>query len=210
MAQQIGFLYLDTGAMYRAIAWGFLEAGWTPDDVATKKEIAIDTFVSSLRVDVTYEDGDMRVRLNGEEVTGRLRTGPVSAMTSRISTIPLVRSKLVNEQRRIARQHVGEGGGIILDGRDIGTVVFPNADLKIYLVADVQERARRRWEELGEEEAEKSVETIRKELEERDRQDAERALAPLRQAEDAISLDTSELTIDEQVRFVIERIEERR
>ncbi len=200
VAQQVGYLYLDTGAMYRAVAWACLERGVEPAE-------DIGAFVESLRIDVGYEGADMRVRLNGKDVSPHLRTAGVSELTSRVSKLAAVRSKLLDEQRRIARECVSRDGGVVLDGRDIGTVVFPDAELKIFLKADLDVRARRRKKEYPG--SGPAHEAIRNELAERDRQDAERALAPLRQAPDAVALDTSKLTIDEQVQFVVDRVRER-
>lgn len=199
-AERLGFLYLDTGAMYRAVAWAFLERGMEPQEAEPP------VFLSALRIDVAHEKGEMRVWLDGKDVTAHLRTPRVSAMTGRVSKLPDVRGKLVAEQRRIARACVGRDGGVVLDGRDIGTVVFPKADVKIFLVADLDVRAERRLKELA---GEGSLEAIRDDLATRDQQDAERALAPLRRPADAIPLDTSHLTIDQQVDFVVDRVRER-
>ena len=203
VARELGFLYLDTGAMYRAVTWAMLEASVDPAG-----EDAV-PFVQSLKVDVAYEDDEMGVRVNGEDVTPHLRTSRVSGMTSRVSQLAVVREKLVDEQRRIARECEARDGGAVLDGRDIGTVVFPDAGVKIFLLASIEERARRRWKEMTRSGKKASLEAIQEELEARDRQDAERALAPLRKADDALVLDTSDLTIDGQVQFVIDRVRER-
>ncbi len=203
VAEQFGFLYLDTGAMYRAAALAFLRAG-----AAATAEGAVEV-LPSLEVRMTHEGGAMRVALGGEDVTERLRTQRVGQYASRVSTLPAVREKLVEEQRRIAREMEAGGGGVVLDGRDIGTVVFPGADLKIFLVAALDERARRRQAELEARGEPMPLDAVKEEISRRDRADCERSLAPLRRAEDAVELDTTPLTIEEQVRRVAALIRER-
>ncbi len=201
VARRLGYLYLDTGAMYRAVALAFLRA-----DAAATPEAAAE-LLPGLRVDVRYEDGDMRVFLDREDVTGAIRSQEVGTMASRVSKLAAVREKLVREQRRIAREREQSEGGVVLDGRDTGTVVFPDADLKIYMQADAEVRARRRQAEYAERGRPVPYEEVYREIVERDRQDRERALAPLRKADDAVELDTTHRTIEEQVDFVVKRTE---
>lgn len=200
VARRLGYLYLDTGAMYRAVALAFLEAGAPPTPEAA------DEVLSDLRVHVHYADDTMHVTLNSRDVTDAIRTQDVGTMASRVSQLAAVREKLVREQRRIARERVAEEGGVVLDGRDTGTVVFPEADVKIYMVADARVRAERRYAEYVEQGRDVSLEAVRQEIVERDRQDRERALSPLQQAEDAIELDTSNRTVEEQIDFVVDRV----
>lgn len=200
VADQLDCVYLDTGAMYRAVALGFLRAG------AEATVAGADRVLPSLTVDVTYRDDTMHVFLGNEEVTGALRTAEVSAVVSDISTLAPVREYMVEEQRRIGREQAEVHGGVVLDGRDTGTVVFPNADVKIFMVADVDERARRRLKEYEADGEEVSLDEVRAEIERRDRQDRNRDIAPLRRAEDAILLDTTNRTIGEQVAFVVDHV----
>lgn len=203
VAQALGFLYLDTGAMYRAMALAFLRA----DEPPTEGGAA--AVLKGTSIDVRHEGGEMRVLLNGEDVSRRIRAQDAGQVVSRISALPAVREKMVAEQRRIARERVAAEGGVVLDGRDIGTVVFPDADVKIFLVADVEERARRRLAERREQGEEASLEEVKREIEARDRADRERSLAPLRRAEDAVELDTTDRTVSEQVQVVVEHVRER-
>lgn len=204
VAEQLEYVYLDTGAMYRAVALGFLRV-----DVEASSDDASDV-LSSLQVDVEYdEDGqEMHVYLNEEDVTGLIRTPEVGAEVSEIATLRIVRERMVREQRRIGFEQEQRHGGVILDGRDTGTVVFPDADVKIFMVADVGERARRRQQEYEREGKEVSLDDVRREIEERDKRDRNRAIAPLRRAEDARVLDTTDRTIEEQVAFVVDRVKE--
>ena len=200
VARRMEYLYLDTGAMYRAVALAFLRAEAPPTPEAAP------AVLKEVRIDITYdEEGAMRVFLNQEEVTEAVRDETVGTMASRVSALRVVREKLVEEQRRLARHHETEHGGIVLDGRDTGTVVFPDAELKIFMVAAAEERVRRRHAEYTAQGHEVSVEDVYQEIKERDRRDRERALAPLRKAEDAIELDTTDRTIEEQVDFVVEQ-----
>lgn len=203
LAERLGYLYLDTGAMYRAVALAFLRAGAAPGASGAA------AVLPQLRLDVAHVDGAMHVLLDGEDVSEGIRRQEVGAMASRVSTLPAVREKLVAEQRRIVRDHEAQGGGVVLDGRDIGTVVFPDADLKIFMVADAETRARRRAAELREHGRAASEEEVLADLLQRDRQDQQRALAPLRKAEDALELDTTDRSVEDQVRFVFDKVVER-
>jgi len=204
VAQRLGYLYVDTGAMYRAVALAFLEA-----DASPTAEVA-DELLPTLRIDIQYADGEMRVLLNGQDVSPSIRTQAVGEMASKVSQLAAVRDKLVREQRRIASERKAAEGGVVLDGRDMGTVVFPDADVKIYMVADVAVRARRRQAEYAQQGRTVPLDEVRQEIIERDRQDRQRELSPLQKAEDAIELDTTDRTIEEQVEFVVEHVRARR
>lgn len=202
-AEQLEYVYLDTGAMYRAVALGFLR-----DDVEPT-EAAAEDVLSSLSLDVRYQQEGMHVYLGEEDVTPRIRTAAVGEMASQVSSLRAVREHLVRDQRRIGFEKEEEYGGVVLDGRDTGTVVFPEADLKIFMVADVEERARRRQREYAEDGVEVSLDQIQERIEERDRRDRTRDIAPLRRADDAVELDTTDQSIAEQVAFVVDRVKER-
>ena len=188
-AAKLGYTYIDTGAMYRAVALKVLQSGKPVDD--------------SLIVDVTRDirielDESARVFLDGHEVTTQIRTPEVSRGASLVAKVGFVRQKLTELQRQMASR-----GNVIMDGRDIGTQVLPNADLKIFLTATVAERARRRFEELKSKGLAADLAQIETEITLRDKQDSEREIAPLAQAEDAILLDTTRLTIDEVVAEIL-------
>jgi cytidylate kinase len=205
VAKETGYLYLDTGAMYRATALAFLRR----DREATSE--AAREVLPDVQLGVKHERGEMRILLGDDDVTRAIRTPAISRLTSTISELRPVREKLVEEQRRIARRFVSEeGGGVVIDGRDIGTVVFPDADVKVFVVADPEVRARRRKRDLEADEVSVSFEEVLADIKERDRQDRRRDIAPLRRAEDAIELDTTHRSVEEQVQFVVDRIRERR
>jgi cytidylate kinase len=150
----------------------------------------------------------MHVFLNGEDVTGNIRTPEVGAVVSDISTLRVVRKRMVREQRRIGFEQEEAHGGVVLDGRDTGTVVFPDAPVKIYMEADLSERARRRQDEYASEGEEVTLAEVRNELKRRDRQDRNREIAPLRRSEDAITLDSTDRTIENQIAFVVDCVKE--
>jgi cytidylate kinase len=204
VAQHLEYVYLDTGAMYRAVALGFLraQAAATPE--------AAGEVLPSLDVDVQYRSNNMRVFLDGENVTDRIRTPEVGSVVSDISTLKAVRDRMVDEQRRIGFEQEEIHGGVVLDGRDTGTVVFPDADLKVFMQAALDERARRRQSEYASEGKDVSFEEVREEIARRDRQDRNREIAPLRRAEDAVDLDSTDMTIDEQIAFVVDHVKEHR
>ena len=189
LAKNLSFIYVDTGAMYRALAVYFIRQGLKPDD---KKGIC--DAVKNAKVTIEYKDGVQQVILNGENVTSYLRTEEVGNMASASSVYGPVRAHLLALQQNLAKEN-----DVIMDGRDIGTCVLPNADLKIYLTASVEERARRRYTELTEKGETADIEKIKKDIEERDYRDMHREIAPLKQADDAILVDTSDMTIDEVV-----------
>ena len=183
VASKLGYTYIDTGAMYRAVGLKILESGQPLDE----------KFLAEVTEKIEIElDESARVFVNGEEVTKKIRTPEVSKLASDVSKFGFVRKKLTELQRKMA-----ERGSVIMDGRDIGTQVLPNADLKIFLTASIEERARRRFEELQAKGQTVDLEEIQKEIFLRDKQDMEREIAPLKQADDAILLDTTSLTIEE-------------
>ncbi|MCD8105309.1 MAG: (d)CMP kinase [Lachnospiraceae bacterium] len=192
-AKNLSFIYVDTGAMYRAIALGLLRNG---TDIENKSELT--ETLGKMEVSIRYVEGEQHVYLNGEDVSGLIRTERVSDMTSRSSAIPEVRAKLTSLQRELAARE-----NVLMDGRDIGTMILPDADLKIYLTASVQTRARRRCLELTQKGEPCSLEEIEKDISERDYRDEHRETAPLRQAPDAVLLDTSDMTIEEVVAKIV-------
>jgi len=201
VADRLGYLYLDTGAMYRAVALAFMRAGAEPTSGAATD------LLPDVRIDIRYDDDAMRVHLNGDDVTEAIRTQSVGTMASRVSQLAAVRDKLVREQRRIAAERVAAEGGVVLDGRDMGTVVFPDADVKIFMVADARVRAERRRAEYAAQGRDVSLDAVHEEIIERDRQDQTRELSPLQQADDAVELDTTDRSVDEQVDFVVNLVQ---
>ena len=199
VAKQLGFIYVDTGAMYRSMALYFLR-----NHVDAKDEEKIAQACPQINVSLDYKDGEQQVILNGENVNGLIRTEEVSMMTSDTSKYPVVREKLLSLQRELA-----EKKDVIMDGRDIGTCVLPNADLKVYLTASSAERARRRYKEQQERGISCDLAQIEKDIIARDRQDMNREVAPLRQAEDAVLVDASDMTIEEVVERVVSLYKER-
>jgi cytidylate kinase len=203
VAQRLGYLHIDTGAMYRAITLLAIEQQIPLGDIERIGQLAQRTKISLER----SESGN-RVYVDGREVTQEIRSAAVTKNVSAVSSYQVVRDVLVREQRQMA-----EGGGVVLDGRDIGTVVLPNADVKIYMVAQVSERVKRRRLELEAAGAVVESWNLEREILERDRLDSTRDASPLRKAPDAIELDTSDLTIEQQVQFVVDqakRVLERR
>lgn len=193
VAKEKGYIYVDTGAMYRGLAIYFLNQGISPDE----KERIVNA-CEHADVTIAYEDGRQQVYLNGENITGRLREEAVGNMASKTSALPEVRAKLLELQRNLART-----SDVIMDGRDIGTCVLPDADVKIYLTASTHTRAKRRYDELCEKGVSCDLKEIEKDIEERDHRDMTREIAPLKQAEDAILVDSSDMTIDEVVEKII-------
>ncbi len=181
VARTLGFRYVDTGAMYRAVAWKALREGVSLDDLQAVAELA-----RRARVELETEPSAPRVWCDGEDVTNAIRSVEVNAAVRKVAANPGVRSVLTERQRALAQE-----GGVVLEGRDIGTVVFPDADVKVYLVASLEERARRRWRELRARGEDISVETVRKLVQEDDQAAQTRAIAPLRRAEDAVVVDTT-------------------
>ena len=192
VAKEKGYIYVDTGAMYRALAIHFLKKNISAENVEQIVLACADADVT-----IAYEDGVQQVYLNGENVTGRLRGEEVGNMASRTSSIPQVREKLLELQRGLAREQ-----DVIMDGRDIGTNILPDADVKIYLTASVDTRAKRRFDELKEKGQDCDFEAIKEDIKERDAPDMNREIAPLKKAEDAILVDSSEMTIDQVVETI--------
>ena len=189
VAKEKGYIYVDTGAMYRGLAIHFLKKGVSPDD---RKAVA--DACKDAEVTIGYEDGIQQVYLNGENITAMLRTEEVGNMASKTSVIPEVREKLLELQRSLAAEK-----DVIMDGRDIGTNILPGADVKIYLTASVMTRAKRRYDELRAKGVKCDLDAIARDIEERDHRDMTREIAPLKQAEDAVLVDSSDMTIQEVV-----------
>lgn len=192
LARELGFIYVDTGAMYRAMGLYFLENGI---DASDEEKIA--SACEDVNVSIQYKDGEQQVLLNGRNVNGFIRQEAVSDMSSKISVYPKVREKLVALQRALAAS-----SDVIMDGRDIGTCVLPEAEVKIYLTASSLTRAKRRFRELEERGIPCDLEEIRQDIEQRDYRDMHRDVSPLKQAEDAVLVDSSGLTIDEVVEAI--------
>ena len=190
VAAELGFVYMDTGAIYRTVAYAVLFAGLDPKD-----EAAVSGYLPAIQVTPEWsEDGVQHMYLNGNDVSAYIRTPEVSQAASQVAAIPEVRAFLLDTQRNVARMH-----RVIMDGRDIGTVVLPFADVKIYLSASAEVRAKRRWLELQEKNAPDTYEEVLQEMKERDFRDMNRDIAPLRQAEDAFAVDTSEMSLQESI-----------
>ena len=189
LAKKLGFIYVDTGAMYRAMAYYFLR-----HNIDAKDEKAIAAACPNVDVTITYENGEQQVLLNGENVNGVIRNEEVGNMASSTSVYPVVRKKLVELQRQLAKS-----ADVIMDGRDIGTCVLPDAQVKIYLTASSATRAKRRYDELTEKGVSCDLAEIEKDIIDRDYRDMHRETSPLRQAEDAVLVDSSEMNIDEVV-----------
>lgn len=196
LAKQLGFIYLDTGAMYRALALKVLREGIDLSDDALLAEVVIST-----DIDLRENAGRLEVLLDGRDVAAEIRTPEVSQMASRISALKSVRARMLELQ-----QAVGQRGSLVAEGRDIGTVIFPEAEVKVFLDASARERARRRYQELKAAGREVDFDATLKEMEERDRRDSERALAPLRRADDAMVIDSSDLDADAVAAMVLARI----
>lgn len=193
IARQLGFIYVDTGAMYRAMALYFLK-----NNIDASDNASIEASCGDITVTIEYKNGEQNVILNGENVTDLIRTEEVGNMASATSVNKTVRLKLVKLQQSLAEKE-----NVVMDGRDIGTYVLPKAGLKIYLTASSRERANRRWKELKEKGIAADLEDIEKDIIERDRRDMTREFAPLKQAEDAIYLDSSDMTVDEVIEKII-------
>ena len=198
-AGQLGFVYVDTGAMYRAMALYFLRKGINPAD-----EEAVSRTCSEAEVSIRYQDGAQQVLLNGEDVSGQIRTEEVGKTASVVSAYMPVREKLTELQKELAARE-----NVIMDGRDIGTCVLPQAPAKIYLTASVEVRALRRFRELTEKGEACDLEDIKKDIADRDWKDMHREHAPLKQAEDAVVVDSSQMTIDQVVEAILAVAKER-
>lgn len=192
-AAQLGFVYVDTGALYRTIGLAVCRRGIAGTDT----QGIVDT-LPAIQVALTYQDGAQHVLLDGEDVSDAIRTPQISAYASQVSSVPEVRAYLLDLQRDMARRQ-----SVIMDGRDIGTVILPDAKVKIFLTASPEKRAARRCAELREKGEDVTVEGILADMERRDALDASRAVAPLRQAEDAVRVDTSDLTLEQSIQAVL-------
>lgn len=200
LAKELSFIYVDTGAMYRAMGLFFLEKGTKTDDGTAVLQTVQEADIDFRRQD----DGSWHVYLNGADVSGRIRTEEAGMMASNVAVLGPVRTKLVELQQKIAAKE-----NVVMDGRDIGTVVLKNAPLKVYLTASVGERARRRVGELREKGQDPDIEVIKNEIRARDYQDMNRKISPLRQAEDAVLLDTSDMNIEQAADAVLKLVKER-
>lgn len=193
VAKALSYIYVDTGAMYRAMALYISRNGISPEDSASISRICADADIS-----IEYRGGEQVVLLNGENVNPFLRTEEVSAMASKSSANPDVRKKLVQLQQELAGKQ-----NVVMDGRDIGTVVLPHAECKIYLTASVKERAKRRYLQLKRRGEEADFDQIEKEIRERDHRDMTRSISPLKKADDAVLVDTSDMTVNEVVKKIL-------
>jgi len=202
LAKKLGYLYIDTGAMYRACALKAKKLGIDIND-----EESIRNLLDFIDIRIENDNSKNRILLDGEDVSEDIRADDISSLASAISAIPAVRYKMVELQRKM-----GEKGSVILDGRDIGTFVFPDAEVKFFLTASPEIRAKRRWLELQQKGIDKNFSEVLADLVKRDNNDSQRALAPLKKAEDAIEIDTSNMTIEEQTetlyKIILSRLEE--
>ena len=194
VAKEKGYIYVDTGAMYRGLAIHFLDKGIQPQETEKVIEACKDAEVT-----IAYEDAVQHVYLNGKDISSRLRNEEVGNMASVTSAIPEVRKKLLELQQNLAKTQ-----NVIMDGRDIGTCVLPHADVKVYLTASVETRAKRRYQELQEKGEDCNLEEIAHDIEERDRRDMTREIATLKQAEDAVLVDSSDMTIAEVGKTIVD------
>ena len=194
IARRLGYIYVDTGAMYRAMAYYLIQ-----NQVDAADQEAIAAACQHADISICYQGGEQVVLLNGENVNAYLRTEAVGNMASVSSVVPEVRKKLVELQQKLARET-----DVVMDGRDIGTVVLPDADVKVYLTASVETRAKRRFLELQEKGEPADLAKIAADIEDRDYRDMHRDISPLRQAEDATLVDSSDMTIDQVVERILE------
>lgn len=200
LAQELGFFYVDTGAIYRTVGLAARRQGIDPSDAAN-----VEAMLPGLTITMGYgKDGLQHMFLNGEDVTQAIRENEISACASKVAAIPAVRDFLLEMQRKTAREH-----DVIMDGRDIGTVVLPQADVKIFLTADPKERAMRRYKELVAKGSTADYDTVLREVQRRDYNDSHRAAAPLCQAEDAWLCDTTDLTLEGVIQAVVEHIRQK-
>jgi cytidylate kinase len=194
VAKKLGFINIDTGAMFRCVALEMLRNNVGLDDEESIKEI-----LNNIDIELKNENDNQKILLDGENVSLKIRTEEVSKFASSVSTIPIVRENLLNLQRKIA-----EGKNVIMEGRDIGTVVFPNADVKIYLDASAEERAKRRYKQNEANGLESDYNQILNEIKVRDERDSTRAIAPLKKADDAILVDSTNMSIEQVVEKILE------
>lgn len=196
VAQRLGYRYVDTGAMYRSVAWAAMQQG-----IDLKDRERVTALARAIAIEFAPAPGGQRVLVGGTDVTEAIRTPPVSEGASIASTYPGVRRAMVALQRRM-----GEGGGVVMEGRDIGTVVFPDAEVKVYLDASLSERARRRYEELQANGERVTYDEVQAALLERDHRDSTRAHSPLRAASDAVAIDSTAMTVDQVVDEILRRV----
>ena len=199
VASQLGYLHVDTGAMYRAMTLKVIEKG-----IDLKDSKAIAELTHSTKIRLVPKKDAYSVEMDGVDVTDKIRTPRITGAVSAVSMVPEVRQHMVHEQREMGKQ-----GAIVLEGRDIGTVVFPKADIKIFMIAESRERAVRRGKELASEGIETEIDQLERDIVERDKKDATRSISPLTKADDAIVLDTTKLTIEEQVAFIVQKAKEK-
>jgi len=199
LSKKLGFVYIDTGAMYRAVGLYVVNKG-----ISIHDEAGVVAVLDDIDIDIYYKDELQHINLCGEDVTHLIRTPEISMAASKVSSYMKVREKLVDMQRKL-----GEKYSVIMDGRDIGTCVLPNANVKIYLTADVKVRAKRRFDELIEKGQDVTYEFVLSDMEKRDYDDSHREHSPLRRADDAIELDTADLTLEESIAAVRRIISER-
>lgn len=199
LAKELSFIYVDTGALYRALGYSALQAGIAPGNAAE-----VEPFLATVSVELAYENGVQKVLVNGADVSDKIRTPEVSMAASAISALPKVREFLFHLQQDIAAKN-----NVIMDGRDIGTVVLPHAKLKIFLTASAEDRAQRRYEELLQKGVETTYEEVLADMKQRDYNDEHRAAAPLKPAEDAVLLDTTGNTLEQTVALLKKMVEER-
>ena len=197
VSKKLGYIYIDTGALYRTVGLNALRLGV---DIQNDEEVA-STLTDELSVELKFVDGEQRMFLNGEDVSLAIRTPEASMAASRVSAVPAVRKYLFDLQKNLAKSN-----NCIMDGRDIGTVVLPDADVKIFLTASPEARALRRHKELIEKGMDASYDDVLADMIKRDYDDSHRAIAPLKQADDAVLCDTSELTLEQSVELIIETI----
>ena len=193
-AKELGFTYIDTGAMYRAVAWKSLQQGKAVTDAL------INDVVKDIDIVLDYKEGKTKVFVDGTEVTAAIRTPEVTGIVSQVAALGPVRERLTDLQRKMATQ-----GSVIMDGRDIATNVLPNADIKIFLTASIEERADRRYKEMKAKGYDVDLKKLQEEIAARDKADSEREISPLVQAEDAELLDTSDMSIEEVVKAILDR-----
>jgi cytidylate kinase len=196
LAKHLGWHYLDSGALYRAIGWAVLEEGIDPED-----HQALEALLNSIQIEIKECKHDYRLIVNNRDISEEMRTEEVGNISSKVSAIPMVRAALLQKQRDFQRQP-----GLVTDGRDMGTVVFPEADLKLYITADLKERAKRRLKQLKIEENDASLRELEALLAKRDQRDENRAISPAKPASDVIIIDTTAMSISEVLEKVYEQV----
>lgn len=199
VSKELGYIYVDTGALYRTVALNFIADGSTPENIKN-----VDSVLANTAVSIEFKDGEQRMILDGRDVTDLIRTPEVSMMASAVSAVPQVRAFLLDTQRRLASEN-----NVLMDGRDIGTVVLPNATVKIFLTASPEDRAKRRYDEFVAKGVSVSFDEVLADIIKRDHNDSTRAIAPLRPAEDSVLLDTSGNTFLQSVAQIKAIIEEK-